>query len=298
MRNLDNILKNNKGETLDEFLKNYDANKYEKPAVTVDTLLFTVMDEVDTNVSGKNSRLKILLVKRKDHPCIGQWAIPGGFVNMDENIDEAAKRELKEETNVENIYVEQLYTFGDVGRDPRTRIISVAYMGLVNYLKLNIIAGDDAEEAQWFTVEKKKISSIGEESVYEFKILNENRGINIEYSVRAGYEVKEGTKPLDVSIVLKEESSDSIAFDHEKMINLAIDRLREKLYHTPIAYNLLSEAFTIGEVQKIYETILGEELVTSTFSNKISSSLEEIGVRKENSKDKEEKLYRYSHGRF
>jgi 8-oxo-dGTP diphosphatase len=96
--------------------------------------------------------LKLLMIKRGDHPCIGQWALPGGFVNMDESLEEAAQRELKEETNISEAYIEQLYTWGDVGRDPRTRIISVSYIALVDSSALNVAAGDDADDAKWFDV--------------------------------------------------------------------------------------------------------------------------------------------------
>ena len=96
------------------------------------------------------------MIKRGDHPYIGQWALPGGFVNMDESMDmKSGWRELKEETNIDNIYMEQLYTWGDVGRDPRTRIISTSYMSLVDSHSLDVKANDDADDAKWFTVSCK-----------------------------------------------------------------------------------------------------------------------------------------------
>jgi len=94
---------NSRGETLEKFLERYNPEKYKKPAVTVDTLIFT-----EKKVHEEKNQLQILLVKRKDHPCIGKWAIPGGFVNMDEDIEAAALRELKEETNGDDVYLEQL----------------------------------------------------------------------------------------------------------------------------------------------------------------------------------------------
>lgn len=126
-----------------EFLASYDASEYEKPSVTVDMLIFTA------DISGD---LELLLIKRKHPPYQDHWAVPGGFVNMDESLDDAAKRELKEETGIESIHMEQLYTFGSVGRDPRTRVISVAYLALVPKGVLNAVAGDDAAEAEWFKV--------------------------------------------------------------------------------------------------------------------------------------------------
>ena len=112
------------GLTEAEFIRQYDPNRYEKPAVTVDMLIFTVNPE-------KDDSLELLMIERGGHPFLGKWAIPGGFVEMEESLEEAAARELKEETDLSDIYMEQLYTFGDVGRDPRMRVISVAYMALV-----------------------------------------------------------------------------------------------------------------------------------------------------------------------
>ena len=142
-----------------EFLKNYDSSKYEKPSVTVDVLIFTILNKKTDNYRKlDDKKLSLLLVKRGGHPFKGKWAIPGGFVNMNESLEEGAKRELKEETNVENVYLEQLYTYGDVNRDPRTRVISSVYMALVNSDRLNVKAGDDASDAKWFNIEYKLIS--------------------------------------------------------------------------------------------------------------------------------------------
>jgi 8-oxo-dGTP diphosphatase len=122
----------------------YDVSRYDRPSVTVDVVIFSILEE----------QLKVLLIKRKAWPCEGMWAIPGGFVQMNESLDEAAYRELVEETNVtrEQIYLEQLYTFGDPGRDPRTRVITVAYFALVAADKLHPLAADDAIDVAWFSV--------------------------------------------------------------------------------------------------------------------------------------------------
>src|SRR5512138_3796595 len=120
----------------------YDITQYERPSVTVDVVIFSILDE----------ELKVLLIKRKLWPCEGMWAIPGGFVKMDESLEDAAYRELAEETGVsEDVYLEQLYTFGQPQRDPRTRVITVAYFALVSADKINPRAADDAEEVGWFS---------------------------------------------------------------------------------------------------------------------------------------------------
>ena len=146
-------LTNRQGLTEKEFLSRYDAGQYERPSVTVDMLVFTVMNEMKESYRKLPEKaLKILMVKRGDHPYMGYWALPGGFVNIDESLDKAALRELKEETNIDNIYMEQLYTWGDVDRDPRTRVIGCSYMSLVDSSRLDIKAGDDATDASWFRV--------------------------------------------------------------------------------------------------------------------------------------------------
>ncbi|KKT29235.1 MAG: NUDIX hydrolase [Candidatus Collierbacteria bacterium GW2011_GWC2_44_18] len=122
----------------------YDVTKYDRPSVTVDVLLFTV----------EAGELKILLVKRNETPFEDSWALPGGFVRMDESLDEAANRELSEETGVKNLYLEQLYTFGNPKRDPRTRVITVTYMALVSNTEWKFKSTGDAKEAKFFAVDK------------------------------------------------------------------------------------------------------------------------------------------------
>jgi 8-oxo-dGTP diphosphatase len=120
----------------------YDASRYERPSVTVDVVILTV----------RGGRLEVLLVKRKHWPFEGMWAIPGGFVAPDESLEDAAKRELAEETSVRDVYLEQLYTFGDPGRDPRTRVITVVYYALIRTEQLHVRAADDAADAGWYSM--------------------------------------------------------------------------------------------------------------------------------------------------
>ncbi len=123
-------------------VKNYDPTLYDRPSVSVDVVIFSLVAE----------DLQVLLVKRKYPPYTGMWAIPGGFVHMDEALEDAAARELAEETGVTDVYMEQLYTFGTPNRDPRTRVITVAYFALVPYDEVHPRPGDDATETAWFSV--------------------------------------------------------------------------------------------------------------------------------------------------
>lgn len=205
-----------------EFLKSYDPDIYEKPAVTVDDLIFRVMNE----------KLQILLIKRGSFPYKGKWAIPGGFINMNESLIDAAKRKLKEETGVENVYLEQLYTFGDVKRDPRTRVISVAYFALLSPPDVIVKAGNDAKEAEFFDITYRN---------NEIIFSNYNRDL--------------------------EFNCDSLAFDHKNIIVLALNRVKNKVMYTDIALQLVKNKnkFTIYEIKGIYELLLHKQLDLSNF---------------------------------
>lgn len=117
--------------------------KHERPSVTVDIIIFTIIDE----------DLKILLIQRKAPPFEGSWALPGGFVGMDESLDEAALRELREETNLSDVHLEQFYTFGEPKRDPRTRVITVGYFTLISGDDVpELKAATDAQDIGWFSI--------------------------------------------------------------------------------------------------------------------------------------------------
>lgn len=122
----------------------YDISKYERPSVTVDVVIFTLLER----------ELNVLLVQRKHWPFEGRWAIPGGFTNMDESLEQAARRELEEETGVRDVYLEQLYTFGNPKRDPRTRVISVAYFALVSADTQSLRVSDESTDVRWFPVRR------------------------------------------------------------------------------------------------------------------------------------------------
>lgn len=117
--------------------------QYARPAVTVDCVVFGLDDQ----------DLKVLLIQRDNEPFAGRWALPGGFVKMDETLEESALRELREETGLSKVFLEQLYTFGNPGRDPRERVVTVAYYALVKLLDHQVQAATDAREAAWYAVD-------------------------------------------------------------------------------------------------------------------------------------------------
>ena len=145
--------RNQAGQTLEEFLEGYDPYKYQTPSCTADAVIFSCAEPLTKELRG----LKLLLVKRSNHPSIGFWALPGGFVDMEENLEASAKRELLEETGIGGLPMEQIGAYGNYDRDPRTRVITTAYMALVQGKELKAQAGDDAADAVWCELELEKI---------------------------------------------------------------------------------------------------------------------------------------------
>lgn len=290
-------LKNKQGLTEEQFLARYDAGKYERPSVTVDMLVFTVTNEEKENYRKLPEKvLKILMVKRGDHPCMGYWALPGGFVNIDESLDQAALRELKEETNIENIYMEQLYTWGDVGRDPRTRVIGCSYMCLIDSGKLDIRAGDDADDVRWFSLstklieQKKTITEKGYITQDWVRLILKSGEEELAATIRVDKKVEGNVVKTTREIV----ESGNIAFDHAKIIEYAIERLRNKIEYTDIAFSLMPERFTLTELQQVYEVILGKELLKANFRRKISGMVIETNEYTRDAGHRPSKLYKYN----
>lgn len=283
------------GQTEAEFLKKYDPAKFDRPSVTVDMVIFTVVDRPQDNYRKLAEReLKVLLVKRGGHPFKGHWALPGGFVRMAENLDEAAARELAEETGLRNVYMEQLYTWGESRRDPRTRVISCSYMALIDSTHLNLQAGDDADEAKWFTVaktltkENKTVLKNGFLQKQRFTLSLENEDVSIESQLEKTIKVQAKIRTEAERIV----DSGGLAFDHARMISCALDRLRNKAEYTDIVFHLMPERFTLTQLQQVYETILGCELLKANFRRKIDNKVVETLEYAESAGHRPSKLFK------
>jgi 8-oxo-dGTP diphosphatase len=288
---------NKQGLTEEQFLSTYDESKYERPSVTVDMMIFTVTDEENKNYRKLPEKvLKLLMIKRGDHPYIGQWALPGGFVKMDESLDEAALRELKEETNINDIYMEQLYTWGDVARDPRTRVISASYMSLVDSGALDIKASDDADDAKWFTVacklhqEQKTVTEKGYILQRLFKLSLSNEEDDLSAIIKIVNIVEGKVTKTEREVV----ESNGIAFDHAKIIEYGIDRLRSKIEYTDIAFNLMPELFTLTELQQVYEVILDTELLKANFRRKTADMVIETNEYTKDAGHRPSKLFKFN----
>lgn len=289
-------LRNRMGLTEEEYLARYDPGKYERPSVTVDMLIFTVTDvESDNYRKLPGKALKLLMIKRADHPFIGQWALPGGFVKMNESLEEAAYRELKEETGIENVYLEQLYTWGDPNRDPRTRVISTSYLSLTDSSNLKVRASDDADDARWFTVTyrvfKEERTMEGDDRTLErFSRLTLRDGdITLSAVLRHTFRTDGRLGRWETGI----EDSGGIAFDHARIIAYGIERLRNKVEYTDIAFSLMPRYFTLTELQQVYEVILDRELIKANFRRKIADRVQETNRYRKSAGHRPSKLYTY-----
>ncbi|MDF2936413.1 MAG: ADP-ribose pyrophosphatase [Paenibacillaceae bacterium] len=293
----DSNLRDRNGLTEQEFLVQYDAGIYERPSVTVDMLIFTVFDKEQDNYRKLPEKaLQLLLIKRGEHPFLGQWALPGGFVSVQEGLEQAAQRELLSEANIGNLYMEQLFTWGDVDRDPRTRVISTSYMALVDRTALDVKAGDDAADACWFEVdcrlvqEKKTMLADGYEleRLIRVSLAHESESLSATVKVTTSYAGR--TKRVSREIV----ESEGLAFDHAKIIEYAIERLRNKIEYTDIAFHLMPSLFTLSELQQVYEVILGKELLAAAFRRKIAPLVTETNEFTKDAGHRPSKLYRFN----
>jgi 8-oxo-dGTP diphosphatase len=287
MKEAKTLLDNN-GLSEEEFLESYDPSRFERPSVTNDILIFTTEDFKEENPRKVPRKgLQLLLIKRKEHPHIGKWAIPGGFVQMDENLKDGACRELREETGIHNVYVEQLFTFGDVGRDPRTRVISVGNLALIPKSSVRPSAGDDASEVQWFWVTKSPVSKEN----HMLELVSEDGSVVISYEIKETIK-KNMLREKKTEYKLAPSSADELAFDHYKMIDLAIERLRNKVEYTPIAFNLLPTLFTVKELQYVYEAILGRDILN--FRRKMGDMIIETKEKEEGVPHKPAQYFKFN----
>ncbi|HBR32105.1 MAG: NUDIX hydrolase [Eubacteriales bacterium] len=200
------------GLTEEEFLRAYDPSVYERPSVTVDIILF--------------DNKRTLLIRRGGHPFIGKWAFPGGFVEPYETVEQAAYRELFEETGLSEVEIKQLRCFSEPHRDPRTRIITIAFTGRLITRENHIIAGDDAENAAWFDISVLPVSTGvyrdgSYEDEYEIKLTNGREKLIcpvLRRSCPAPY-------PVDANYVMRGDSP--LAGDHALLLAAAIDSCKD-----------------------------------------------------------------------
>ncbi len=222
--------KNSAGQTLEEFLEEYDPYKYKTPCCTTDAVIFSFDGERCEN----EEELKVLLVRRSNHPSIGCLALPGGFINLEENLEDTARRELEEETGVKGLVMEQLAVYGDYDRDPRARVVTTAYLSLVHQKDVRVQAGDDAADAMWCGMELKELSreavkteggAEGEIRLYSLSLRNEKQGFETSACVKYVWTGSPLIREEKFTVVRQGET----ASDHAAIIVQGLMRVKERL---------------------------------------------------------------------
>lgn len=267
-------------KTEEDFLKDYNPDKYERPSINTDILMLSVSSEETTNYRKTDKKkMSILLNKRDSFPFKDKWCLPGGFVLIDENLDDAPKRILKKETNLENIYLEQLYTFGEVDRDPRMRVISTSYMALIDKNRLNKTL---SEKSSWFDI------TLYEEKDDIVDIVLNNGTDTIDFRIKKVLR-EQTTDRYSFKII----ENDYLAFDNPLVILAGLERLKNKLEYTDIVFNMMPEVFTLGELQQVYEVILGKKLLDPAFRRIIANKVEKTDKMKTGGGHRPSVLFRY-----
>ncbi|MBK1809251.1 NUDIX domain-containing protein [Clostridium sp. YIM B02505] len=279
-----------------EFLKNYDVNQYERPSVTNDVIIFTTDDIKEANQRKVPKKgMQVLLVKRDEYPDKGKWSIPGGFIDINEGLEEGAKRKLREKTGVEDVYIEQLYTFGDVNRDNRTRVISIGNMALIEKEIIKFEETDELKESKWFWIDKVLVETKKNDRYIENNHLlilkSEDNEVEVKYQVTEKID-RNIYRKKEINYALLDESTENLAFDHYKILDYAIDRLRNKVEYTPIAFNLLPRLFTVKELQNVYEAIMGREILN--FRRKMEDMIIETDEKIEGKPFRPAKVFKFN----
>lgn len=298
-----------------EFLAGYDLTKYDRPSVAADVVVFSVMkdDECEDVRRLQEKKLKILLIRRGGFPYKGSWAMPGGFCRKGEDVIDSARRELCEETGIDDAYVKLVGVYGEPDRDPRGWVISSTYMALMNGRDCRLKAGDDAQDARWFTVELTDISTEVTEAAEvsgtgEEIVKNEvEASCKVQNEKRYRLVLKDADSDIKLTAVLRRtdmsscgRSSDSydieecegLAFDHARIITEAVLGLREDVRRDmELAFDLLPERFTLTELQNVYEQIWDMELTTPNFRRKIAEYVEETDAYQSGERYRPAKLF-------
>lgn len=263
----------------EEFLKDYNPELFDRLSLTTDILIFSVSDGLQENYRKLNQKhFSVLLVKRDTYPFKDKWCLPGGFINLDEDIEDAANRILETEANLKNIYLEQLYTFGNPNRDPRMRVISTSYMALIDKNKLPDSVSKNASWFNVFVLEDKKEICITLDNGNEIIKFRVKKVLKEKTTDRYKYEVVE---------------NDKLAFDHALVIASGISRLKNKIEYTDIVFNMMPKYFTLGELQQVYEVILGKKLLDPAFRRIIANKVEKTDKIKTGGGHRPSVLFKY-----
>lgn len=263
----------------EEFLEAYNPDDYDRISLTTDILILSISDEEVSNYRKSSKKyMSVLLVKRDDYPFKDKWCLPGGFLDVNEELEECPRRILASETNLHDIYLEQLYTYGGINRDPRMRVVSTSYMALVDKNRLTEKLNDNVS---WFNIsyfEKNK----------EVVVVLDNGNEKIEFKIKKT--LKELTTDRYKFEVIENES---LAFDHPLVIWAGIERLKNKVNYTDVVFNMMPELFALGDLQQVYEVILNKKLLDPAFRRIIADKVEKTEFVKTGAGHRPSVLFKY-----
>lgn len=262
-----------------DFLKTYRQDNYPRPSVTADIVAFTIREEENDNYrQNSGTKLALLLIRRGGHPFKGCWALPGGFLNPDETIEQCALREAEEETAVKPASLLSVGLFSEPNRDPRGWIISNAFVSIISEEQAQH-SGDDASDAQWFDVD------FAQDAGGDYILTLCYRDVTL----RAVLE-EESTGFGKTSFRIKE--SGGLAFDHARIIATALSMLRSGAREFEHIFDFLPETFTLTQLQKVQETIMNISVLPANFRRKIAAYVEETDAFTQGAGHRPAKLYR------
>lgn len=268
-------------ENEEDFLKDYNPKDYPSIACTTDVLVFGISSLDSSNYKKlDDKKMSVLLVKRDTYPFKDKWCLPGGFVLENETLDEAPIKVLKNETGISNIYLEQLYTFGGVDRDPRMRVISVSYMALIDKDK---VTENLSSNSSWFDI----IDISQDDNIVKITLSNNEE--TIDFAIEK--HLKELTTDRYSFKILENKY---MAFDHPLVILSGIERLKNKIEYTDIVFNMMPEYFTLGELQRVYEVILRKKLLDPAFRRIIANKVIPTDKYKTGEGHRPSRLFKYN----
>lgn len=281
-----------------KFLSSYDITRYDRPSIAADIAIFSIMarggligiEQVQDKENYRKAperKLKVLLIRRATWPYKGCWALPGGFCRKNEDICETARRELYEETHVENAYLNLCGIYGEAGRDPRGWIISHTFLALMDGEKCRLRAGSDAWEARWFDVsfsreeirkeveedgallENKYFLTLESSDIFATNLSDRREGDSVLLSavVHERKEFRDYHETVQFNVL----ENEGFAFDHAKAVTCALLSLRRQAEAGgQIVFDLMPEKFTFAQLQNSFEIILDKKLLTANFRRKMA----------------------------
>ncbi len=263
-----------------EFLSNYRLEDYERPSVTTDVAAFMIRQEEKSSYRKiAENKLLLLMIRRGGHPFKGMWALPGGFLQKDETVEQCALREITEETGVTPASIMPVGVYSAPNRDPRGWIISNAYVSIISEESVRQIGSDDADDAQWFAVS----FTSDDDGRYHLTLTYGETELHAVLEIESQHFGRTAFRIIE---------NGGIAFDHAAIIASALSALRSEAKNYDIIFDFLPETFTLTALQKVQETIMNVSILPANFRRMVSGYVEETDEFVRGEGHRPAKLYR------